>query len=96
MLLVHQKKETPGKWEVAWMWMPTFMSMDHDLVKYVDEKMTETFKGADLSDQDLPLKMHNAVIQVVSEKYKIPGLADYLSQIFKVQQGLPLSTETAA
>lgn len=84
MLLIQPKKDAPGKWEVAWMWLPTFLSMNSDLVTYVDEKMTEEFAGKDLSDPELQHRMHQAVIHLIQEKNPVQGLAEYLGAISNV------------
>lgn len=86
MLLVQKKKDT-GKLEVAWMWLPTFLSMNSDLVSYVDEKMTEHFQGRDLGDPDLLYEMHKAVISRILDKFPMPGLEEYLKAVVKVNPG---------
>jgi hypothetical protein len=80
--LVHQKKHKEGKWEVAWMWLPHFLAADLALHKYVDQKMTEKFKG-EMAEEDMELeslvgKMHNTVIGLILERYPIPGLKGLL------------------
>ena len=83
MYIVHQKKEKEGKWEVAWMWLPHFLASDKSLHRYVAEKMTESFKGQAVEDDQaqknsLLMQMHNAVIHLILEKYPISGLRQYL------------------
>ena len=84
MLLIQPKKGSPGKWEIAWMWVPMFLSMNSDLVGFVDEKMTEEFKGKDLSDSTLQSQMHQAVIRLITEKNPVQGLEAYLAGISAV------------
>jgi hypothetical protein len=87
MLLVQPRKDDPKRWEVAWMWIPTFMSMNSELVKFVDQKMTEKFKGRPLDDPELPGEMHLAVIETLCEKFPMKGLDYFLSSIFAVDPG---------
>jgi hypothetical protein len=84
VLLVHPKKETKGHWEVKWMWLPQFLAMDKELVKQVDQHLTNRFSGADLSHPYLPLEMHRAVIDQIVERYKFPGLRAYLEGVMAV------------
>lgn len=65
MLLVNPKKDAPGKWEVAWMWLPHFLAIDPEMIKKVDEEMTARFKGTDLSDIHAGMQMNQAVIEIV-------------------------------
>lgn len=85
MLLVQPKKDEPGNYEVAWMWIPLFMTMNKEVVKYVDQKMTERFKGRQLDDPDLPAEMHTAVVDLLCEKFPMKGLDYFLSSIFAVE-----------
>lgn len=81
MYLVHQKKRFEGKWEVAWMWLPHFLAADQALHKYVDQQMTATFKGTVVDDQDgarLVEEMHQRVLDLLLEKYPIPGMRRFL------------------
>jgi len=82
MYLVHQKKHKEGKWEVAWMWLPHFLAADLDLHKYVDQKMTEKFKGEIVEEEpeleNLVCKMNSTVISLILERYPIPGLEGLL------------------
>lgn len=83
MYLVHEKKEKTGKWEVAWMWLPHFLSQDKSLHRYVAEKMTDTFKGEELEDNtpqrdQMLRRMHDEVIRLIMDKYPIQGLRLYL------------------
>jgi len=82
MLLVHPKKDTEGKWEVAWMWLPHFLAIDSEMVKHVDQEMTARFKGADMSDISMGLKMNQAVIEIIQDKCQgIKNLDYYLGAI---------------
>lgn len=81
MYLVHQKKHLEGKWEVAWMWLPHFLAADQALHKYVDQQMTATFKGEQVEDEkaySLVERMHQKVVDLLLERYPIPGLRRFL------------------
>jgi hypothetical protein len=79
MYLVHQKKHKEGRWEVAWMWLPHFLAADLELHKHVDRKMTEAFRGETTEDLSLLLaKMSEKAVNLILEKYPIPGLLQLL------------------
>lgn len=81
MYLVHQNKHRDGKWEVAWMWLPHFLSADESLRKYIDQKMTEAFKGEVVAEEtktQLIERMHNKVIDLLVERYPFRGMRKFL------------------
>lgn len=84
MLLVFERKDKPGTMEVAWTWMPFFIAADNELIKDVDRKMSEMFKGSTPEKNTLKV-MHAWVIRIVTDKYRIPGLKEYLYAIEKVK-----------
>ncbi len=79
--MVLENKDKPGVWQVAWTWMPYFLAADTELVKYVDQEMTELF--ADRSPT--AAEMHEAVVALIEEKYPIKGLRPWLQEIIRVQ-----------
>jgi hypothetical protein len=87
MLLVHPKTIGHGKWEVKWTWLPYFLAADIELIKHVDKVMTQEYSGAEVEEnQDLQLlNMHNRVVELITEKYPIPGLINYLYAIAHVE-----------
>jgi len=90
MFLVHENKSRSGKWEVAWMWLPHFLAADSSLHRYVGKSMTEAFKGETLEDNPaqanaMLLRMHSKVLELILEKYPIPGLRQYLESIIHLQ-----------
>jgi len=85
MYLIHQGKENPSLWEVAWMWVPHFLAQDKDLHLEVDRALTEKWSGTKDPGAREVRQMHDQVIEVIVEKYKIPGLGHYLSAILEVQ-----------
>ena len=89
MFLVHEKKDNPGRWEVAWMWLPHFLAADRELHRHVDQEMTKEFKGTmlegnaqDSSPNELRdvvvERMHERVKTLILDKYPIPGLRSLL------------------
>jgi len=88
MYLVHEKKHRDGKWEVAWMWLPHFLAADRSLHKHVDQEMTASFKGTMLEEDVLSMyppsmtpileAMNAKVIDLILERYPIPGLRGLL------------------
>ena len=78
MHLVHPVKGREGKWEVAWMWLPHFLAADQALHKYVDQEMTKAFQGEQTVDTTLFDHMHTKVLDLLLEKYPIPGLRRFL------------------
>jgi len=85
MRLVHEVKDKPGVFEVKWTWLPYFLAADAELVRAVDEKLNESFSGAPPSEE-LMDEIHGTVIDVIMDKYPIPGLSWYLSAIKEVQE----------
>lgn len=90
MLLVHEKKKGHGRWEVAWTWLPFFLSSDRNLHRFVGQKMTEEFKGEIVEEDQaqknaLMIRMHNRVLELLLEKYSIPGLRQYLEAVIHLQ-----------
>lgn len=91
MLLVHQRKQGHGKWEVAWTWMPYFLAADTELIKHVDQGLTKEFKGTTFDTEtpevteSIVQRMHEKVLDLIEEKYPMPGLRHYLSTISHVQ-----------
>ena len=87
MLLVHPKKGRPGTFEVAWTWVPFFIAADSGLIESVDEEMKTRFGGREMLAYgvvELMLEMHEAIIDMVCEKYPIKGLRQYLEAICEV------------
>ena len=91
MLLVFNHKDKAGVWEVAWTWLPFFLAADGELVKSVDQLLTERFSGCktETPEERLVLagRMHETVIELITKKYPIPGLERYLRAIEEVRNG---------
>jgi len=90
MFLVQEKKVGHGRWEVAWTWLPFFLASDSSLHKHVGQKMTEEFKGQAVEEDQaqknaLLLRMHNRVLDLILERYSIPGLRQYLESVIHLR-----------
>jgi hypothetical protein len=75
--------------EVAWTWVPFFIADDRELIKSADTELRELFSGKEFlatsqSEDELMLRMHEAVIDMVCEKYPMKGLRQYLEAICEV------------
>lgn len=84
MRLVHEKKDRSGCWEVAWMWLPHFLTADVALHRFVDKRMTEKFRSRMGDKEALADEMHLAVIDLIVEKYPIKGLRQLLGSYSEV------------
>lgn len=78
--MVHERKGNPGKWEVAWTWMPYFLASDRDLIKHVDERMTEALSDGPMSVPE----MHQKVLELILQKRPMLGLKHYLEAVIHV------------
>lgn len=95
MYFIHEKKGQPGRWEVAWMWLPHFLTADLELHRHVDREMTEAFRGSKLEGDvhnmypptmtPLLEKMHSRVVDLILEKYPIHGLRHLLEAYSHIQ-----------
>ena len=83
MQLVHENKDEPGKWQVAWTWLPHFIATNPDVVADVSSSLTEMFKGKVVTD-DLIDEMHTTVISLILLKFPWPGLKEYLAMVTSV------------
>lgn len=70
----------PGVTELSWMWLPTFVGMNSALKKEIEEKVSEMLVGK-LATDDVLDAAHEKVIELVCEKFPLPGLRDYLDAI---------------
>lgn len=92
--MIYEDKVKKGRWQVAWTWLPFFLSSNRDLHKFVAQKMTEEFRGSTVEGDVMSMyppsmtpllqKMHDRVISLILEKHPIPGLRQYLEAIIHV------------
>jgi len=74
-----------GAVELNWMWLPTFIGQNYQMMKRLEKAWKEKFNGQPADDGVL-WQIHYFTIDWLAEKFPIPGLKDYLSAITKVQQ----------
>ena len=81
MQVIYQTKDSEGnltrKWDVQWTWLPHFIATNPDIIKYVADKMTETYGGKTVT-RELQKDMHRSVIDFICEKLLTKGLKSYL------------------
>lgn len=87
MYLVHERKKKPGTWEVAWTWLPQFLGADPALVRYVDKELSAAVADLDrlhTNPATWPVILHDRAIEVITSRYPIKGLWEYLRAICAV------------
>ena len=87
MLLVHQKKEDNGRWEVATTWLPFFLAADQGLLREIDKVMTKEFKGTTWvpeQSESILRTMHDRVVELILKKYPILGLREHLQTLAEI------------
>lgn len=71
----------PGKVELAWTWLPTWIGMNKTLIDEIDEAMRPVLVGKALDDATLE-EAHYLVLDFLKKKFpQIEGLWDYLDGI---------------
>jgi hypothetical protein len=84
MRLVQFAKD--GAVELNWMWLPTFIGQNQLVLRELGKAWTEKFKGQlELTEMSLDI-IHEFTLDWLQEKFKIPGLRQYLSAIVDVQE----------
>lgn len=63
--------------EINWSWLPTWMGMNTALMNELDSLIRPHIVGKPMN-QDTLDTAHDLVLDFLVEKYKIPGLYDYL------------------
>lgn len=76
----------PGVVELNWMWLPTFVGMNAQLKKELEERLAPKLEGRPLEDSlD---DAHEMVIEFLVEKFPaLEGLRDYLDAMKYVTDG---------
>ena len=77
----------PGKLELSWMWLPTFLGQDPRLMQEIGKELGPKLQGKPMTEEVLN-EAHEMVLDFICEKYKtIKGLRDYLDAIKFVEDG---------
>lgn len=67
----------PGRVELNYMWLPTFIGMNHALIQEIEAKFSEMLVGKELTGDTLDAAGEE-IKTWLSEKFPIQGLWDYL------------------
>lgn len=68
----------PGALQVSWSWLPTWIGMNVNLIRELDEHLGKSLLGRELTEETLDLANEKA-LSFLEEKFKdIPGLFEYL------------------
>ncbi|MFW9801124.1 MAG: hypothetical protein ACFFFC_00605 [Candidatus Thorarchaeota archaeon] len=82
MRLINLNKHNPGQIEVAWMWLPTFIGQNTQLLKELDVALTKRYRPPISVEEEMLDcvldEIHGFVIDWLGDKLKIPGLKKYL------------------
>jgi len=70
----------PGKVELSFMWLPTFIGHDTRLKEEIEKQLAPELVGKELTDETLDVA-HERVLDIICEKYKITGLRDYIDAL---------------
>lgn len=70
----------PGEVELNYMWLPTFIGMDTNVKKLIEEKVGPELVGKELTEDTLQFA-HDLIVDTLCDRYKIEGLRDYLDSI---------------
>jgi hypothetical protein len=70
----------PGVIELTWTWLPTFIGMHTAMKKEIEAKVSPLLVGKGATDEVLDAA-HDKVIEIICEKFQLPGLKDYLEAI---------------
>jgi hypothetical protein len=79
-------KTAPGEVELNWMWLPTFVGMNAQLKKELEERLAPKLMSLPI-DEGLE-QAHEMVIDFLVERFpNLKGLRDYLDALKYVEDG---------
>ena len=70
-------KDGMGVASLNWAWLPTWVGMNTQLVREIEEEVGPVLLGRPLTQENLKLA-HDKVIDYLVSKFDLPGLFDYL------------------
>jgi hypothetical protein len=73
-----------GYLEVNWMWLPTFIGQNNNLLRELDKALEKKFTPPLILTDELLLSIHKYVIEWVDGKIGIKGLSEYLKAVEEV------------
>lgn len=79
-------EESPGVISLNFMWLPTWIGINHGIKKQIEQKIGPLFKGRDLDDATLD-ELDEAIIEELQKTFPEIQFSDYLRAICHVQQG---------
>ena len=78
MRVIQQHKDDPNVYELAWMWLPTFIGQNTALLEELDGVLVNRFPPPVEITEGVLDVIHEFVIKWICEKLNIPGLDLYL------------------
>lgn len=69
--------------EVRWMWLPTFIGINHAAMTELEKALTNEFMHTKATEQQMDL-IDAWVMDWLCKKFPIPGLREYLTAISHV------------
>lgn len=74
-------RTAPGKLELNYMWLPTWVGMNESLIRDIEQELSKTIIGRDLTESLLD-EAHQSVLQILVGRYpQIGGLFEYLDGV---------------
>ena len=74
-------RTAPGKLELNYMWLPTWIGMNESLIRELEAELSKTIVGQALTD-DLLDVAHQQLLGILVEKFPLQrGLFEYLDGI---------------
>jgi hypothetical protein len=71
----------PGKVELNWSWLPTFIGMSSDMLRRMEKKLSPLLVGKPLTEETLDAAHELALDFICQEHHAIRGLRDYLDSL---------------
>jgi hypothetical protein len=75
----------PGVAELNWQWLPTWVGLNSQLTREIEQKITPLVKGKALTDAELD-QVSNEVIKIIAAACPLSGVSDYLDGLKFVEQ----------
>ena len=74
-------RTAPGKLELNFMWLPTWIGMNEALIRDLEKELSETIVGRDLTEELLD-EAHQKILQLLVDKFpQVVGMFEYLEGI---------------
>lgn len=90
MRVIQSTRDNQRVFEVAWMWLPTFIGQNTALLHELDSVLRTQFPPPLEANADVLDQIHDYVIEWVCSRIKIPGLEKYLQAIRFVHEAVAL------